>query len=223
MKLLPACGRQACYTFSRSIMSIRTNLDSKTKVAQNTWITGIGSLFSSLFALLCYLLIAIFFGTARETDAFFAANVLFIFFATFFSTIRYSVVPLMANFESKEKFFLLFNKITISILSMVIGISAVVFILSSQISSLLGTGFDSQTLLKTSSFIKIIAFTGFFQGLGFLCASVLGTMGNFSVPAYSYAFGNLLWLCSILFFRNLWGINSVVIGMLASSLFSSLL
>ena len=203
-------------------MSIRTNLDSKAKVARNTWVTSIGSFFTSLFGLLSFFLVAFFFGAKRETDAFFAANVLFMFFSVFLSTLRYSVVPLMANFESKEKLFLLFNKVTIPILSMVIGISAVVFILSPQISSLLGTGFDSQTLLKTSSFIRIIAFTGFFQGLGFLCASALGTMGNFSVPAYSYAFGNFIWLCSILFLRNLWGMNSVVIGMLASSIFSSL-
>jgi len=199
-----------------------SNIDTKAKVVKNTWITSIGSFFSSLFGLLCYFLVARFFGAAADTDAFFAANVLFIFFATFLSTLRYSIVPLMANFKSKESFFAVFNKIAISILLMVAGLSAIVFILSYQISSLLGIGFDYQTLLKTSYFVKFIALSGFLQGIGFLCASALGIIGEFSIPAYSYAFGNFLWLCSIFLFRNIFGIDSVVIGMLVASLFSAL-
>ncbi|OGL39024.1 MAG: hypothetical protein A3C43_06735 [Candidatus Schekmanbacteria bacterium RIFCSPHIGHO2_02_FULL_38_11] len=200
----------------------KLNLDTSKKVVRNTWVASVGSFFASLFGLLCYFCIALFFGAAKETDAFFAANVLFVFFATFLSTLRYSVVPLMADIENKERFFAVFNKIAVSVLSIVIGFSVSVLLLSSYISSFLGVGFDSQTLAKTSYFIKIIAFSGFFQGIGFLCASALGAIGNFSIPAYSYAFGNFLWLCLIFTFRNLLGIDSVAIGMLVSSFFSCL-
>ncbi|RMF98391.1 MAG: hypothetical protein D6734_00430 [Candidatus Schekmanbacteria bacterium] len=192
--------------------------DTKAQMGRNAQYTAMGVLLSSLFGFLLYISIGRIFGAGKMSDAFFAANILWILFLTFASTFRYTLSVLLAPYDEAEDFRKKEASILLSVIVFIIPLCLLIYIFSPYVSSLLGIGFDEEKVEITLNLVKILIPGFFFVSVGFVFSSSLGARGIFSIPAIALASLNCFAFLVFLLFRSKLGIYSVAFGLTIGSL-----
>ncbi len=194
-----------------------TQSDSKEFMGKNARYTAAGVLFSSFFGFLLYFAIGRFFGAGSVSDAFFAANIIWMMFLTFASTFRYTVSVMLAPLEKAEEFKALEGKVLTTVIFLIIPLCFIIYIYSYQLTGLLGAGFDAKRMDIARNLVKIMIPGFFFVCAGFVFSSSLGARGIFSIPALALASLNMTAFLIFLLLKDPLGIYAVAIGLTAGS------
>lgn len=197
---------------------IPSESDNKKLMGRNAWYTASGVFLSSFFGFLLYFTIGRFFGAGKVSDAFFAANIIWILFLTFASTFRYTVSVMLASQEKRDDFKTLEGEVLFSVLIFIVPMCFITYFFSPTIAVLLGVGFDEERIRITLNLVKIMIPGLLFVCAGFVFSSSLGARGVFSVPASALASLNAVAFLVFILLRNRFGIYSAAFGLTSGSL-----
>ncbi|MBI5376440.1 MAG: oligosaccharide flippase family protein [Candidatus Schekmanbacteria bacterium] len=197
-----------------------TGLDTKHGMGKNAYYTSVGIFLSSFFGSLTYYFIGRYFGAGAITDAFFAVNVIWLFFLTFASTFRYTLSAMLSADLDHEVFRERLGESLLTVIYITLPLCILLFVFSREAAMLAGIGFNEEQLNIVSLMLKFMVPGLVFMFAGFVFSAALGARGIFSVPAAAIAVVNAVCFLFLVVFRNSFGIYSVIAGMVAGYLIS---
>ena len=177
------------------------------RLAKNTTVLSLGTLFCRILGLIRDILIATYFGTSKILEAFIVAfripNVFRSLLGEGFSD---SVAtPVLSEYHNQRERFLLLGRRLFSVSLVILGIVVILGILFSKyLVIVIAPGFlkDSYKLSLANIFTKITFFYLFFMGLVAVMCSFLYALKKFALPAFVPSLFSISLICGILFFRR---------------------
>jgi putative peptidoglycan lipid II flippase len=172
------------------------------------------------------LLVAYFFGTTPERDAYFAATVIPVYLSAVIIPINSMFLPMYMDIRTKQgapqadKFFH-----TVATLSGAIGIAIAVLcaLFAGSILSITAPGFEGGQKVLATELLIILLPNVFFQTLTNITSSVLQTQHRFLIPAIAPVLSTIIMLLSVSLFHTALGIHSLAYATLMGSAVSYLM
>jgi peptidoglycan biosynthesis protein MviN/MurJ (putative lipid II flippase) len=163
------------------------------------------------------ILIAVIVGEGPETDAFFAAYSIYLFFVVFGSTLRVAVVPLLGSFDDERAW----RTRATGVLARLLGVAAVattaVVVLSPLLGPLVTPGLPRSARVTAAVCLAILALAAFCQMGAAALASALAAARRFPASAALYVSGAALTLALGSGLMLLFGVVGAAIGVLGGS------
>jgi putative peptidoglycan lipid II flippase len=168
------------------------------------------------------LVIAYFWGTTPERDAYFAAIVIPAYLSSILvGSIGIMFLPIYVDIKTKKSFQQA-NVFFSHVLAFSIVISIVIIILFSifadNILSLTTPGFKDEQSSLTSDLLIILLPTILFQIVINVIGSFLQVQHKFVIPALNLIFNSIISLLFVIAFRHFWGIKTLAYGVIAGNI-----
>jgi putative peptidoglycan lipid II flippase len=184
-------------------------------------VISLGTFFSILINAVKAIVIAKYFGTSSQLDAFFVAMILpLVLSGILVASMQASIIPIFIEYHAsgKEKdAYDLFHSYFTASLMLFVGVSLFLIFFSTPIVSMLAPGIQDDRLVLASRLLKYVAPTILMGGACDIVASLYNAMKKFAVPA----FGGVVNITISLVFLVVWksqGVFALVFGALLGSL-----
>jgi putative peptidoglycan lipid II flippase len=199
-----------------------TNYVSITKPASKVMLGGIFALFGGLSI---NIVVAALFGAGTEMDAYMTAMVIPGYFQIiFYSSLSFVLIPAFIDMEMKKnenEAWALIGTFFWLVTGILIAISLIVFLTSSDIIKVIAPGFEQEKAALASQMLSVLIFTVPFSGLSILTIGIQNSRNRFFWPSTAPAFGALINLVILLIFSKSLGSLVLCWGYLASTVIQS--
>lgn len=171
--------------------------------------------FSKIFGFLREIIIASYYGTTIQTDAFFVAqNIPTIAFAAIGAAISVAVIPIYTKLLKKDlkmASYFINNLITISILITTF-LMIICIVLSQEIIYLVAPSLSSEGIEIASKMLKIFSITIYFTMFSYILGGMLNSHNKFYVPQLAAIPYNIVSVLAVMFFSKQYDIWALVFG-----------
>jgi peptidoglycan biosynthesis protein MviN/MurJ (putative lipid II flippase) len=209
---VPAPARQR-----RAPLSSRSLLAGEANAARSSLAVSAGFLVTSLLGGGLAILIVVIVGEGPDTDAFFAAYSIYLFFVVFGSTLRVAVVPLLGSVDDEDAW----RTRATGVLARLLGVAAVatgaVVVLSPLLGPLVTPGLPRSARVTAAVCLAILALASFCQMAAAALASALAAARRFPASAVLYVSGAALTLTLGSVLMLAFGVIGAAIGVLGGS------
>jgi peptidoglycan biosynthesis protein MviN/MurJ (putative lipid II flippase) len=158
--------------------------------ARSALAVAVGSLMTSALGGLLALLIALIVGESADTDAFFAAYSVYLFFTLFGASLRVALVPLLGSVNDEDQWRSRAAHTAGRLLGVAMGVTAAVVVLSPLIGRALTPGLPSDAHATAATSLAILAVASFCQIAAATLAAVLAAARRFAASAAAYVGGS---------------------------------
>ncbi len=172
-------------------------------------------------------LLAVYYGTGMEANAFYTASLIprVFFDAIFASAVAACFIPIFSDVLSKrgrgEAFRFSASFITLmSVLTSVLCLLGMAF--APQLVTLFASGYDGETTALAASLTRVMFPTVIFTGVAFSFVGILQALGHFHIPALISAVSNLTVILYFLLFNDSLGIYGLAVAYLLGWLLQAL-
>lgn len=174
------------------------------------------SLSGIVFGFLSQLLIAYFFGTGNQRDAYFGAIVIptyvvAIFIGSIGAVFMSHYINIATN-NSKERSIKYFNNLLSSCFLILTSLMLVIMLFAERIIQITVPGFTAEQLAIAANMLRILAPTVLFQSLTNIFGSVIQSGHRFILPAIPAVVTSLVTILFVSFFGRVFGIFSLAWG-----------
>jgi putative peptidoglycan lipid II flippase len=201
----------------RAALSSRSLLAGEANPARSSLAVSAGFLVASLLGGGLAILIAVIVGEGPDTDAFFAAYSIYLFFVIFGTSLRVAVVPLLGSVDNEAAW----RKRAVGVMGRLLGVAVVVTALVVVLSPLLGPlitpGLPASARMTAAACLAILALASFCQTGAAALAAVLAAGRRFSASAALYVSGAALTLAIGSGLMLAFGVIGAAIGVLGGS------
>jgi peptidoglycan biosynthesis protein MviN/MurJ (putative lipid II flippase) len=202
---------------SRPALSAPPLAASEANTARSSLAVSAGFLISSLLGGGLAILIAVIVGEGPDTDAFFAAYSIYLFFVVFGSTLRVAVVPLLGSIDDEQAWRSRAAGVLGRLLGVAVVATAAVVVLSPLIGPLITPGLPRSARLTAAACLAVLALASFCQMAAAALASALAAARRFPASAALYVSGTALTLVIGSGLMVAFGVIGAAIGVLGGS------
>jgi putative peptidoglycan lipid II flippase len=194
-------------------------------IFKNTISITIFNVISILLAFLLNVVIAAFFGTSNETDAYIAAITIPIFVQSVLNSgLNVTFIPFLSDLKKlkNEKWRVISSILNINV-AFALVISVLIFIFSPFIVNFIVTGFESEVKLLTIKLMKIQSVVIFLTCFNEIFISLYFSEKKFVLPLASRLINPILSIVYILLFYENFSIISIVLASVTGAFFQSII
>jgi peptidoglycan biosynthesis protein MviN/MurJ (putative lipid II flippase) len=185
--------------------------------ARSSLAVSAGFLLTSLLSGALAILVAIVVGEGPDTDAYFAAYSIYLFFVIFGAGLRVSVVPLLGAVADEETWRASAADVLARLVGAALAVTAVVVVLSPVLGPLLTPGLPAHARAIAAVCLAILALASYAQIAGAALASALAAVRRFPASSAIYVLGAGGSLVLGTVFMALFGIVGAAVGVLGGS------
>jgi peptidoglycan biosynthesis protein MviN/MurJ (putative lipid II flippase) len=156
-------------------------------------------------------------GEGSDTDAFFAAYSIYLFFVVFGSTLRVAVVPLLGSIDDETAWRTRASGVIARLLGVAVVATATVVVLSPLVGPLITPGLPGSARVTAAACLAVLALASFCQIGAAALASALAAARRFPASAALYVSGTALTLALGSGLMVAFGVMGAAIGVLGGS------
>ncbi len=186
------------------------------------------TLLGKVLGLLRDRLLAVYYGTGMEANAFYTASLIprVFFDAIFASAIAACFIPVFSGYLAKQgkkeafQFSASFITLMLFLTTLLCGVGV---LFAPQLVTLFASGYDADTTALAVSLTRVMFPTIIFTGTAFAFVGILQAMNNFHIPALISSVANLAIILYFLFFNSEFGIYGLAGAYLVAWLLQALI